>query len=168
MFRDVTVLDIKENAVKLISKDWMLVTAGNEEKGYNTMTASWGTIGELWGKPVATVFIRPQRYTLDFVEANDQFTLSFLEDGNREVLSYCGSRSGRDCDKVKDTGLNPIFHDDITYFEQAKLVLVCKKLAVSEISGDQFLDKELDERWYADKDYHKIFIAEIERVLVKE
>ena len=98
------VKDLKENFFEAIGKEWMLVTAGTKEK-FNTMTASWGGIGWLWNKPVAFVFIRPERYTYEFIEKSDYLTLSFLGEANKKVHAICGSKSGRDMDKVKATGL---------------------------------------------------------------
>ena len=95
------VKDLKENFFEAIGKEWMLVTAGTKEK-FNTMTASWGGIGWLWNKPVAFVFIRPERYTYEFVEKNDHLTLSFLGEENKKIHAICGSKSGRNIDKVKD------------------------------------------------------------------
>ena len=100
------VKDLKENFFEAIGKEWMLVTAGTKEK-FNTMTASWGGIGWVWNKPVAFVFIRPERYTYEFVEENDHLTLSFLGEENKKIHAVCGSKSGRNIDKVKETGLKP-------------------------------------------------------------
>ena len=97
----------KEDALNLIGKQWMLVTAGTSEK-FNTMTASWGGLGWLWNKPVAFVFIRPERYTHGFIEASDCMTLSFYGEEYREALKICGTKSGRDIDKVAATGLTPV------------------------------------------------------------
>ena len=111
----------------MIGEQWMLVTAGTAER-CNTMTASWGGLGVLWGKPVATVYIRPQRYTLEFVEREDCFTLSFFGEEYRKALALCGSKSGRDVDKVKECGFTVAGAAcGAPYFEEAGLVLVCKK-----------------------------------------
>ena len=104
--KETDILEINENAVKLIGKEWMLITAGNMEN-YNTMTASWGNIGFLWGKPVATIYVRPQRYTLEYIEREECFTLSFFPEQYRKALNICGTKSGRDTDKVKEAGLTP-------------------------------------------------------------
>ncbi|MBE6774016.1 MAG: flavin reductase family protein [Ruminococcaceae bacterium] len=163
--KEINVREIKENAVKMISDDWMLVTAG-DDSGFNTMTASWGGIGELWAKDVVFVFIRPQRYTLEFIEKNDVFSLSFFGGDYKKELTFCGRNSGRDVDKMKETNFTPVFSDGTTYFEEAETVLICKKLAVTEITPDSFIDKDIDKN-YANKDYHKVFIAEIVKTLKK-
>ena len=136
------VKDLKENFFEAIGKEWMLVTAGTKEK-FNTMTASWGGIGWLWNKPVAFVFIRPERYTYEFLEENDHLTLSFLGEENKKIHAVCGSKSGRNIDKVKETGLKPVFTEKgNVLFEQARLSLECKKLYADAIKPECFLDKE--------------------------
>lgn len=159
----------RENAFDLIGKEWMLVTAGTADK-FNTMTASWGGIGWLWNRPVAFVFIRPERYTYPLIEDNDRLTLSFL--GNdakmREVLTYCGKVSGRDHDKVKDCSLTPVTteHGAIA-FAEARLVVEGRKLFRSEMKPEQFLDNECLTRWYNDNpggSFHTIYVVEIENV----
>lgn len=106
---DWTLLD--ENMMTAISREWMLVTAGTPDS-CNTMTASWGGTGFLWGKPVAFVFVRPERYTHEFIEKNDRLTLSFLGDAHRDVHKICGSKSGRDMDKIAAAGLSPVVLPD--------------------------------------------------------
>ena len=155
------------NPFELIGQKWMLISAGTEDK-WNTMTASWGGLGVLWGKNVATCYIRPQRYTKKFVDANDTFTLSFYGPEHKQALSICGSKSGRDCDKVKEAGLTPYFVDGTAAFEEADMVFVCKKLYEDEIRPENFIAKENDEKWYPEKDYHTVYIAEITKVLVRE
>ena len=127
MFKEIKATDIKENIVDLLKNNWGLVTAGDSEK-YNMMTVSWGAMGELWGKDSVTVYIRPQRYTEEFMNAFDHFTLSFFSlDKKQAVHGICGSKSGRDINKTEACGLTPNFNEAAPYFEEAKLVLVCKK-----------------------------------------
>ena len=117
--------DINENVIRLIGDEWMLVTAGDREK-FNMMTASWGSMGFLWNKPVVMVFVRPQRYTFEFSEKRDTFTLSFFDERYRRALNVCGSVSGRDTDKVKESGLTPYFTEaGNPAFEEA---VVCRFL----------------------------------------
>ena len=160
------VKDLKENFFEAIGKEWMLVTVGTKEK-FNTMTASWGGIGWLWNKPVAFVFIRPERYTYEFVEKNDYLTLSFLGEENKKIHAVCGSKSGRNIDKVKEAGLKPVFTEKgNVLFEQARLSLECKKLYADTIKPECFLDKESIEKWYggAHGGFHKMYIVEIENI----
>lgn len=168
MFEEIKFTDVKENVVDLIAKQWALVTAGNES-AYNTMTVSWGSVGELWGLDTATVYIRPQRYTEQFTNENDYFTISFFpEELKQQIHGVCGSKSGRDTDKVKEAGITPKFNENAPYFEEAKLVLICKKTAKSKFEPSQFIDNDKIEKWYPQKDYHNIYYGAIEKVLIKK
>jgi flavin reductase (DIM6/NTAB) family NADH-FMN oxidoreductase RutF len=156
---------LKDNVFKLIDLDWMLVTAGTPER-WNTMTASWGGLGVLWNRPVSFVFVRPTRYTYEFMQENERFTLSFFTKTYRKALVFCGSKSGRDCDKAKETGLEPVsLFKDTVAFRQARLVLVCRKLYTTDIDPRRFLDPKTDIH-YPKKDYHRVYIGEITRCLV--
>lgn len=166
-FCEITPNEITKNPFDLIGKDWALVTAGTKQK-CNTMTISWGGVGIMWNKPVTFTFIRPQRYTMEFLEQEDSFTLSFLPETYRKALSFCGSHSGRDCDKIKETGLTPAFTEDgIPYFEEANLVLVCKKMYAQFLTEENALAGEDVKKWY-DQDYHKMYVSEITKVLLKK
>ena len=159
---------INDNFFETISKEWMLVTAGDSTK-FNTMTANWGGIGFLWNKPVVYIFIRPERYTHEFVEANEYFTLSFLGEENKDIHKICGSKSGRDTNKIKETGLKPIFTEmgNIT-FEQSRLTLECKKLYTDFIKKENFLDNTIFDKWYSKDGLHQVYIAEIVNVFTRE
>ena len=165
-FREISVEELKDNPFTLINKDWMLITAGNREK-HNTMTASWSGVGELWGRYVFTIYIRPQRYTLEFVEREDYYSLCFFGPDCRQALNLCGSKSGREVDKDAATGLTPCFDEAAPYYEQARLVFLCRKLYRQDLEEGCFLDKGLLEKWY-DNDLHRMFIGEIVKVLEKE
>lgn len=165
-FREISVEQLEDNPFTLINKDWMLITAGDAEK-HNTMTASWGGVGELWGKYVSTIYIRPQRYTLEFVEREEYYSLCFFGPEYRQALSLCGSKSGQDVDKDAATGLTPCFDQAAPYYEQARLVFLCRKLYRQDMEESAFLDKGLLEKWY-DNDLHRMFIGEIVKVLEKE
>jgi flavin reductase (DIM6/NTAB) family NADH-FMN oxidoreductase RutF len=157
---------IRDNVFKLIGHDWMLVTAG-DTKSWNTMTASWGGLGILWNKPVAFAFVRPTRHTYGFMERADRFTLSFFTEKYRRALTFCGTHSGRDCDKAAKTGLTPFAPiSGTTSFEQARLILVCRKLYTTDIDPKRFLDPKTD-RNYPKKDYHRLSVGEIVRCLTK-
>ena len=153
--------DVSQNVFSLIGDQWMLITAGTAEK-CNTMTASWGGLGVLWGGPAATCYIRPQRYTKEFVDREEYFTLSFFDESYRPQLALCGSKSGRDVDKVKECGFTVKTAEcGAPYFEEASLVLVCRKLYWQDMDPDHFLDPEIDSRFYAQKDYHRVYVGEI-------
>ena len=166
IFKEMPVQDLDDNVFKAIGDDWMLITAGKSDN-FNTMTASWGTLGILWHLPVAICFIRPQRHTYGFAEKSDYYTLSFLEEGHRDILQFCGSRSGRDTDKIADTGLIP--RETVqgnVFFEQCRLVLECRKLYSDRIKEDQFIVQNLIGKNYPKKDFHKFYIGEITSCLL--
>ena len=165
MYKEISAKEINGNLIKAISEEWMLISAGNSKK-YNMMTASWGFAGEMWGNDSVVAMVRPQRYTLEFLEQSDYFTLSFYGD-NKDIHKVCGSKSGRDVDKTALTGLTPVFADNTVYFEEARLVIVCKKQYVEPLKENCFTDKE-PLKWYPEKDYHYMVIGKIEKVLVKE
>ena len=165
-FTEINCENLNMNAFKSIGKDWMLITSGNKEK-FNTMTASWGSVGVLWNKNIATIFVRPQRYTFEFLENNDFYTLSFFDDEFKKELAFCGRNSGNNVDKIKSTGLIPIFDDDFTFFSQAKLVFVCKKIYSDFIKPNNFLDDSIKIN-YENNDYHKMYVGEIVKCLVKK
>ena len=164
--KEINIRDLDINAVKMISDNWALLTAGNEN-GFNTMTVSWGTIGELWGKDVAIVFVRPQRYTKEFIDREGKMTLSFFGGNYKKELGLCGKVSGRDVDKMKETGFTPVFEDGTVYIKEAEHVFILKTLAITEMTPDSFLDSTIDPSCYPNKDYHKVYIAEIVKTLEK-
>ena len=160
--------EIKENPFTLIGHDWMLLTAAKPDGSFNTMTASWGGVGVLWNKPVLYCFIRPQRYTHEFTEASDRISATFFSEEYRAALTLCGRKSGRELDKVKESGLTPVTSDaGHVYFAEAKLVLNGKKLYTGKIDPTGFADAAIDKN-YALKDYHTVYVYEIEEVLIAE
>ena len=166
-FKEIQPQDLQDNVFTLIGKDW-LVVCGEKDGKANAMTASWGGMGVLWGKPVVFIFIRPQRYTKEFVDAAGGFTLSVLDGSERKVLNYLGTVSGRDEAKIEKAGLTPLSEDGFTYFAEARLAILCRKLYAQEMTAACFIERECDEKWYPDKDYHTMYVAEIEKVLVRE
>lgn len=169
--KEIPVQQLNMNPMTLIAKEWMLVTAGDETRGYNTMTASWGHLGSLWGHggglPTSVIYVRPQRYTKEFVDREELYTLCFFAPEYKEKLAYLGSHSGRDGDKVAAAGLTPVFGDGYTYFAEANLVLVCRKLYQAPIKEEYFLDKEVMNKAYPGKDFHDMYIGEIVKVLAE-
>ena len=164
--KKIDIKELKDNAVSMFDDSWCLITAGTAES-YNTMTASWGAMGELWNKDACFIFIRPQRYTLGFVEREDYFTLSFFGEECKKALAFCGRNSGRDCDKAKETGLTPMEIEGSMSFEESQTVIVCKKLFSQDINPDGFIDKTIDSICYPEKDYHVVYYGEIVKALVE-
>ncbi|NLO08426.1 MAG: flavin reductase family protein [Clostridiales bacterium] len=154
----------RKNPFQLIGKDWMLITAGNEEK-VNTMTASWGGLGVMYGKNVAYVVIRPQRYTKEFVDREETFSLSFFDKEYRKTLNYLGTVSGRNEDKITKSGLTVVRYEDTPYFNEANHVLICKKLFKQPLSTEGLLEERLEKTWYRNGDHHTLYIAEITNIL---
>ncbi len=165
MFKEISPKEIDGNLIKMISDEWMLISAGSKD-GYNMMTAAWGFVGEMWGNDTAVAMIRPQRYTMEFVLDNDYYALSFYGD-RKDIHKVCGSMSGRDVNKTEMTGLTPVFSDGTVYFEEARLVLICKKQYIQALEEKCFIDKE-PLKWYEDNDFHDMIFGKIEKVLVKE
>ena len=165
MFKEISAKEIKGNLISAIADEYMLITAGDREK-YNMMTAAWGSVGEMWGADCAIAQVRPQRYTMEFIEKSDYFTLSFYGD-NKDLHKICGSRSGRDCDKTALTGLTPAFDGDAVYFKEARLVLICRKQYVQKMEKDCFTD-DAPLKWYPNDDLHYQIYGKIEKVLVKD
>jgi flavin reductase (DIM6/NTAB) family NADH-FMN oxidoreductase RutF len=166
-FKEVKAEELNINPFTLIGKEWLLITAGTEN-AFNTMTASWGGLGVFWNKNAATIYVRPTRYTRKFVDDNDTFTISFYKEEYRKALALCGKVSGRDVNKVEQAGLTPVFEDNATYFEEAHMVMICKKMYHTNIDPKTFDEAKYDELMYPLKDYHGLFIGEIVKVLVKE
>lgn len=157
------------NPFTKIGKEWMLVTAGTQEKA-NALTASWGGVGVLWGKNVAFIFIRDSRHTKTFIDQNETFSMTFFDEKYKNDLKYFGAVSGKQEDKFKVSGLTVNNHQGVPFVDEGNFVLVCKKMAAVPINKDSFIDMGLDEKWYsnADKDnYHTMYIGEITEVLAR-
>lgn len=165
-WKEITTHEWKGNPFEAIGKQWMLITAGNEDK-CNTMTASWGSLGVLWNKDVSFTFIRHSRYTFEFAEREEYYSLCFFPEDYRSALSLCGRVSGRDTDKIADAGLTPVFDKEAPYFAEADTVMICRKIYADEVEAKDFLDDKIND-CYPTKDYHKMYIGEIVRVMVKE
>lgn len=159
--------ELTQNVFGLIGDTWMLVSAARDGVA-NTMTASWGGLGVLFGKKVAFLFIRPQRYTKEFIDASETLSLTFLNDSWKKELSYIGSVSGRQEDKIANTGLELLWKDGTPYFAQGKLILFCRKLYAQEMDSKCFLDSDILKRWYANHDFHTAYVVEIEQAFMSE
>lgn len=165
-FRETKPEEFQISPFAKIGNDWMLVTA--ERVGIvNSMTASWGGLGVLWAKNVAYVVIRPQRYTKEFVDAAGTFSLSFFGRDARQMLNYMGSISGRAENKVEKASLTVVREDGIPYFDEASTVLLCRKMAAQRLDPACFLDPVIDAKFYPEKDYHTLYIAEVTKILMR-
>lgn len=161
LFRKINVNTLSENYFTALNKEWALLTAGNSDK-FNTMTVSWGSFGIMWNRPVIFCFVRPQRYTYEFMNKNHYFTLSFFENEYKSALDFCGANSGRQTDKIKSTGLHP-YPTDLgnIIFEEVRLAFECKKLYSEHLKPEAFSDQSIIKSSYPNNDFHKMFIGEI-------
>ncbi len=165
VFQPIPVDDLELNPFESIGKDWALVSAGTKQKA-NTMTVSWGGIGVLWGKNVAFLFIRDSRYTKEFLDAGEFFSVSFMGKEYKEALNYCGSHSGRNSDKVAEAGLTWNYKLSIPFIDEGNFVLLCHKLAAVRLTEETFLSPEIS-KWYKNGDLHTMYVGEILQILAR-
>jgi len=159
-------MDIREFISKpfdLFDRGWALVTAGNPDS-FNTMTVSWGSMGTLWGKPVITVYVKPIRYTSEFLEREEYFTVSTYGQEQRKALALLGDKSGRDGDKVAESGLTPVFLENGVTFREAKRTFVCKKIYEEPFVGER-VPAFAHEKYYEEESEHIVFIGEVMEIL---
>jgi len=165
-FTPIEVTEITDNPFRLIGLDWMLIAAGGPTD-YNMMTASWGGMGVLWNLNVAHIYVRPTRYTYEFVEREQFFSLNFFGEADRDILSLCGTKSGRDIDKMDLPGLTARFSDRGTaFFDEARLVLECRKIYQDDLKPERFLDAGTAAH-YPQRDFHRLYVGEIVNCLAK-
>ncbi len=157
--------EITDNVIKLIGREWMLITSGSKDS-YNMMTASWGGLGILWYKPVCFIFVRPSRYTFQFLEKNEFFSIGFFTEEYKPVLNLLGSKSGREINKMKEVDLTPIEDANTIYFQESRMVFLCKKLYQHDIKNDNFISP-IREDVYSDGNFHRMYICEIIKCLIK-
>ena len=166
-FKEIKPEELNRSPFQIIGKEWMLITAEKDNK-INTMTASWGGFGVIWEKNVAFIVIRPQRYTKEFVDNSDTFSLTFFDETFKKQLAYLGRVSGKDEDKISKSNLTIQHSDSTPYFEEANITIICKKLYAQDINPECFIDGEIDNKCYPEKDYHTLYMAEVKKVLIKE
>ncbi len=167
MFRKIKPEALDNNVFELVGQKWLLVTAGTKDK-YNMMTASWGGFGILWNKPVCYIFVRPTRYTYEFMEQESVFSLNVLPENLKEILMICGTKSGRDLNKMEISALTS-FSTELGNigFQESELIIDCKKLYFQDIQPEHFQDQSIH-NLYPLKDYHRMYIAEIVEISQKE
>ena len=156
-------MNFNTNIFEQFDKKWALLTAGNREK-FNTMTISWGGLGTLWGKPVATVYVRTSRYTHDFMDSNDYFTISFYPEDYKKTLGILGSKSGREMDKMNGAGLNPKKINNGVTFEEAEITFVCKKLFKQKLDVEN-MTADIAKQFYEGQAEHDMYIGEVVAIL---
>lgn len=156
------------NPFEKIGTDTFAITATKDGK-VNTMTAAWGGLGVMWGKKVAYIVVRDSRYTKEFLDASDRFSMTFFDkqDKNKMILKYIGTVSGRQEDKIKNANLTIDYENGTPYIDEGNLIFICKNLYRAPMPASDFLDAAIDEKWYSNKDYHNLYIAEIETMLAR-
>jgi flavin reductase (DIM6/NTAB) family NADH-FMN oxidoreductase RutF len=166
-FKNVDLDKMQINPFEMLGGRWALLSAG-DQNGFNTMTISWGFVGVMWHKNVVQAVVRPQRYTKEFLDNFELFTVSFFPSGHKDALTLLGKKSGRDGDKIKQSGLTPCFVNGALTFEEASEVFVCRKLfGGQQLDKQKFVDKTIVTSLYPNEDYHYLYIGEIEGYLVK-
>lgn len=171
--KEIKLEELNLNPFTAFGKDWMALSAGNEQDGCNSMTVSWGHLGIVWDDekgylPTAIVYVRPQRYTKKFMDSEEYFTLSYLGSGQHKPLGVLGTKSGRDCDKYQEAGVHPVFTDGTVYLEEAKVVFICRKIYQAPLKEENFIDKNVCNIVYPGKDFHDMYVGEIVKVLAAE
>ncbi len=156
-------MEFKTSAFEVFDKEWALLTAGTEQS-YNTMTISWGGLGTLWSRPVATVYVKPVRYTHQFMEQNDYFTVSFYPEQYRHALGILGTLSGRDGDKVAKAGLVPRFLKEGVTFQEARVTLLCRKLYSQDLDASR-MPQDVVKDYYRTEGPHTMYIGEVVEIL---
>ena len=144
---------------KRFDKDWALVTAGTKED-FNTMTVSWGSLGTLWSRPIVTVYVKKCRYTYEYMNDSDYFTVSFYDEKYRKDLTVLGTKSKRDCDKLALTDLHPEYLDKAITFKEAELTYVCKKIYMQDFDTDA-MPEDIREHYYSKEPVHRMYIGEV-------
>ena len=158
---------LEYNPFTMIGKNWAVLSAGNQEKA-NVMTISWGGMGVLWGKNVCYVFVRDSRYTKQFMDSCNTFSLTFFQkEFSRSTLMYLGSVSGSREDKLKMARLNFNYADNVPFIDEGNLIFTCKKLSASKITPDALIDPEIEPSHYKDGDFHTMYVGEILQVLAR-
>ena len=156
-------MELKTEVFGIFDKKWALLTSGNEND-FNTMTISWGGLGTIWNKPVATVYVRQSRLTHDYMDKNDLFTVSFYPEECRKILGVLGAKSGRKMDKMHESGLTPVKAGDSMSFKEAEVTLVCRKL-FKQCLPKENMPEDVAERFYGGNDLHDMYIGEVIEII---
>ena len=165
-FKEVNPETLSTEVFSDIGKKWMLISAAKPDGSINTMTASWGALGVLWNKNVFICFVRPQRFTHEFTEQSDKISISFFSEEHRNALKLCGTKSGRDCDKIALADLTPFSENGAVGFSEAERIIYGKKIYAGKLNPDAFLSDDIEKHY--NEDYHTVYICEIEKIVEKD
>lgn len=159
------IMKFETDVFNVFDKKWALLTAGNKES-FNTMTISWGGMGTIWGKPVVTAYVRTSRYTHEFLDKEEYFTVSFYAEEYKKILGMLGSKSGRDMDKMKNSGLTPKALPGSVTFDEAEITLVCRKMFMQRLEPSNITDPEAAKFYNGDAP-HDMYIGEVVDIIRK-
>lgn len=164
MHKQVNIFEYNLSIFNEIGKKYFLLASGTKQH-FNCMTVGWAALGYLWRKPMAFVYVRPQRYTYQFMEQYSYFSLNFFSDFYADILQLCGTKSGRDIDKMNIPGLTITeIAGQTIYYNEAHTVIICKKIYYDDLKGDHFFDKSLL-NLYPSSDFHRIYYGEVLNIL---
>lgn len=169
-WQHVSIMEFNTHIFHAWDKEWFLLTCGDYDKqDFNSMTVAWGSLGIMWSKPFAQVVVRPTRYTYEFMNKYDTFTLCAFDREYRKALQLLGSTSGRDGDKIAASGLTPMPSHDVASpgFQEARLLLECRKIYWQDFDHTQFLDPSIEQK-YSNNDYHRVYFGEIVGIWQRE
>lgn len=177
LFTTITPYEMKENPFQLMGREWFLMTAEKKDGSINTMTVGWGGFGVLWQKNVVFVAVRPERFTKEFLDESDTFSLTLFDPSFKRMLGYMGTVSGRTEDKIAKSSLTVVYDENTPYFEEAKMSITCKRIMETEFQEKDFNGKtEFTGKFYGGENqhsgegggYHWLYIAQITKILVKK
>ncbi len=172
MFKEIDIEDYEMKPFDLIKNDWLVLSSGNDELGYNSMTINWGHVGSIWGKKTGRdtflVYVRPQRYTHDLIEKTGKFTVSRLKPEFKKAHGVFGGKSGHNEDKVNASGLKPIIENESLYYEEANLVFDCEVIYKQDLKEENFVVKYIIEENYPNKDFHTMYVGKIIKIYNNE
>lgn len=166
-FKEIDIKEYEFSPVKEIGDSWGILT-GTDSSGFNSMTVSWGSVGVLWSKPCVFAFVRPGRYTYKFMENGEYFSLAIMNENLHRDMAVFGSKSGRDIDKYQVSGFTAEEIMGVKYPAEAETVFICKKIAAGDIKPEWFIDPHIDGDNYPKKDYHRMYVGEIVKLLRRE
>ena len=161
--KDVEIKKFTTEVFKQWDVDWLLLSCGSfGENKFNSMTVAWGGFGVMWNLPIAMIVVRPSRYTFEFLNAYETFSLCSFPKKYKRALSLLGTKSGRDGDKISESGLTAIAAERISapIFQEANLALMCRKLYFQDFDPCNFLDDRI-EKQYGGSDYHRMVFGEV-------
>jgi flavin reductase (DIM6/NTAB) family NADH-FMN oxidoreductase RutF len=164
--QEITTQNFQSKIFELWDKTWLLLTSGDFSTGdFNSMVVAWGGFGIMWNKPMAMVVVRPTRHTFSFINSFETFSLCVFPEQYRSALNLLGTKSGRDGDKIKESGLTPIASSSIAapVFREAELVLECRKIYWDDLDPQHFLDPGIEKN-YTKKDYHRMVMGEVIKI----